>query len=41
MIQHPDGFEFEIIDADPRRVKQVRVRKVAPPAAPEALAETA
>jgi CBS domain containing-hemolysin-like protein len=41
VIQHPDGFEFEIIDADPRRVKQVRVRKVAPPAAPEALAETA
>jgi len=41
VIQHPDGFEFEIIDADPRRVKQVRVRRVAPPAAPEALAEGA
>ena len=40
MIQHPDGFEFEFIDADPRRVKQVRVRKVEAPAPPEALAET-
>ena len=30
VIEHPDGFEFEIIDADPRRVKQVRVRKVEP-----------
>ena len=40
VIQHPDGFDFEIIDADPRRVKQVRVRKVAAPAAPEALTDT-
>jgi len=28
VIEHPDGFDFEILDADPRRVKQVRVRKV-------------
>ena len=28
VIEHPGGFEFEILDADPRRVKQVRVRKV-------------
>jgi CBS domain containing-hemolysin-like protein len=28
VIEHPDGFEFEILDADPRRVKQVRVRQV-------------
>jgi CBS domain containing-hemolysin-like protein len=40
VIQHPDGFEFEIIDADPRRVKQVRVRKIEAPALPEALTDT-
>jgi len=40
VIQHPGGFEFEIIDADPRRVKQVRVRKVAPAQPPEALTDT-
>jgi len=40
VIQHPDGFEFEIIDADPRRVKQVRVRKVEAAAPPEALTDT-
>ena len=28
VIEHPNGFDFEILDADPRRVKQVRVRKV-------------
>ena len=26
VIQHPEGFEFEIVDADPRRIKRVRVR---------------
>ena len=31
VIAHPDGFEFEITDADPRRIKRVRVR---PPAEP-------
>jgi len=25
VIKHPDGFEFEIVDADPRRVKKLRV----------------
>ncbi len=25
LIKHPDGFEFEIIDADPRRIKKLRV----------------
>lgn len=29
VIAHPDGFDFEITDADPRRVKRVRVRRVA------------
>lgn len=26
VVQHPDGAEFEVIDADPRRIKRLRVR---------------
>jgi magnesium and cobalt transporter len=26
VIPHPDGIEFEVLDADPRRVKRLRVR---------------
>jgi len=26
VMNHPDGIEFEVLDADPRRVKRVRVR---------------
>src|SRR4051794_10747493 len=26
IIVHPDGFEFEVLDADPRRVKRLRLR---------------
>jgi hemolysin (HlyC) family protein len=26
IVQHPLGFDFEVLDADPRRVKRVRVR---------------
>jgi magnesium and cobalt transporter len=26
VIRHPDGAEFEVIDADPRRIKRLRVR---------------
>jgi magnesium and cobalt transporter len=25
VIKHPDGFEFEVVDADPRRIKKIRV----------------
>ena len=32
VIAHPDGIEFEVLDADPRRVKRLRVRGL-PPAA--------
>ena len=34
VIAHPAGFDFEITDADPRRVKRVRIRRVeqSPPA---------
>ncbi|MEM9577975.1 MAG: hemolysin family protein [Pseudomonadota bacterium] len=28
VVQHPDGPEFEVIDADPRRIKRLRVRTV-------------
>ena len=31
VIAHPSGIEFEVLDADPRRIKRLRVRK--PPAA--------
>ncbi|MEL6167623.1 MAG: hemolysin family protein [Pseudomonadota bacterium] len=30
VIHHPDGPDFEVVDADPRRIKRLRVR-VAPP----------
>ncbi|MEM8629989.1 MAG: hemolysin family protein [Pseudomonadota bacterium] len=26
VVSHPDGLEFEVVDADPRRVKRLRVR---------------
>lgn len=26
VVQHPDGPEFEVVDADPRRIKRLRVR---------------
>jgi CBS domain containing-hemolysin-like protein len=26
IIQHPAGFDFEVLDADPRRIKRLRVR---------------
>ena len=26
VIRHPDGVEFEVMDADPRRIKRLRVR---------------
>jgi len=32
VVKHPSGLEFEIIDADPRRIKRLRVRKPPPPA---------
>jgi CBS domain containing-hemolysin-like protein len=31
IIAHPAGFEFEVLDADPRRVKRLRVRRLAAP----------
>lgn len=31
IIRHPYGMEFEILDADPRRLKRLRVRQIKPP----------
>lgn len=33
IIHHPAGFDVEVVDADPRRVKRVRVRPAPPDAA--------
>jgi len=30
LISHPSGMEFEVLDADPRRVKKLRIRGLAP-----------
>jgi CBS domain containing-hemolysin-like protein len=30
VIVHPAGFEFEVLDADPRRVKRLRVKRTSP-----------
>jgi magnesium and cobalt transporter len=35
-IGHPDGISFEVLDADPRRVKRLRVRGLPRPAPPAA-----
>jgi CBS domain containing-hemolysin-like protein len=32
VISHPGGFEFEVTDADPRRIKHVRIRRLQRPA---------
>jgi hypothetical protein len=29
-VRHGSGLEFEVVDADPRRVKRLRVRGVPP-----------
>lgn len=39
VISHPDGHEFEVIDADPRRIKRLRVRLNTAPPAPSKAAE--
>ena len=30
-IKHPAGFDIEVLDADPRRVKRLRLRGLPPP----------
>jgi CBS domain containing-hemolysin-like protein len=39
VIQHPAGLSFEVLDADPRRVKRLRVRGLPPFPAPAATAQ--
>ncbi len=38
VIRHPDGHEFEIVDADPRRIKRLRVTLTMPDTEPEGAA---
>jgi magnesium and cobalt transporter len=40
VVPHPDGPEFEVLDADPRRIKRLRVRLQAPPPARDDAAAT-
>lgn len=35
VIPHPDGFELQVLDADPRRVKRVRLKPAPPAPAPD------
>jgi CBS domain containing-hemolysin-like protein len=30
LLVHPSGLEIEVVDADPRRIKRLRVRRVEP-----------
>ena len=34
LIVHPSGLQFEIIDADPRRIKRLRIQQVPPATSP-------
>lgn len=31
VIRHPSGLEFEVVEADPRRLRRLRVRRTSPP----------
>lgn len=36
VIAHPGGYEIQVLDADPRRIKRVRIRPTPPPTVPDA-----
>jgi CBS domain containing-hemolysin-like protein len=36
LLKHSSGLEFEVVDADPRRIKRLRVRNLPEPAAAHA-----
>jgi magnesium and cobalt transporter len=36
VVRHPSGLEFEVLDADPRRVKRLRLRGLPQAAASDA-----
>jgi Mg2+/Co2+ transporter CorC len=40
IIPHPRGFQFEVLDADPRRVKKLRVHSLQTAAEAEAAAKS-
>ncbi|MFW5660145.1 MAG: transporter associated domain-containing protein, partial [Oceanicaulis sp.] len=40
VLDHPSGFEFEVLDSDPRRIKRLRVRVARPGGAPHDEDET-
>ena len=35
LIRHPSGLQFEIVDADPRRIKRLRIQRVPPAGNPK------
>ncbi len=35
VILHPDGVEFEVVEADPRRIHRLRIRPASPDTAPD------
>ena len=37
VIPHPDGVEFEVTEADPRRIRRLRIRPATPNLVPDAL----
>jgi hemolysin (HlyC) family protein len=39
IVPHPSGFEFEIVEADPRRVKRLRLRRTKPATSTAAVTE--
>ena len=39
LIRHSSGIEFEVLDADPRRIKSLRVLGPSPPSSPDAKGE--
>ena len=41
VIQHPSGVEFEVVEADPRRIRRLRIRAAATPAERAAALQTA
>lgn len=35
LVEHPSGLQFEVLDADPRRIRRLRVRNLPPERTPE------
>ena len=39
LVRHPSGIEFEVLEADPRRIKKLRIHVPAPPSGTKAESE--